>query len=124
MLRALDRVLTALAAAAAVLLVVLLATGPSLIGAKAEGGAAPNDYPGSGPAAADGRALFTDNCGSCHTLAAAGTSGSVGPNLDEAAPSAERVSAIVTAGSGVMPSFSGTLSEAEIAAVAEFVAGG
>lgn len=29
------------------------------------------------------RALFQDNCGSCHTLARAGTDGVVGPDLDE-----------------------------------------
>jgi len=28
--------------------------------------------------------LFTEQCGSCHTLAAAGTAGETGPNLDEA----------------------------------------
>ena len=27
--------------------------------------------------------LFADNCGSCHTLAAAGTDGNFGPDLDE-----------------------------------------
>jgi mono/diheme cytochrome c family protein len=31
-----------------------------------------------------GRALFVKNCGTCHTLAEAGTSGQVGPNLDDA----------------------------------------
>jgi mono/diheme cytochrome c family protein len=31
-----------------------------------------------------GQQLFTQKCGSCHTLAGAGTSGDVGPNLDEA----------------------------------------
>lgn len=30
----------------------------------------------------DGKSIFTNNCGSCHTLAAAGTSGTSGPNLD------------------------------------------
>ena len=30
------------------------------------------------------KGLFTQNCGGCHTLAAAGTSGQVGPNLDQA----------------------------------------
>lgn len=36
-------------------------------------------------AAADREAkdLFANNCGSCHTLAAAGTDGVVGPNLDD-----------------------------------------
>ncbi len=30
--------------------------------------------------------IFADNCGSCHTLAAGGTDGVVGPNLDEILP--------------------------------------
>ena len=30
----------------------------------------------------EGKKLFADNCGACHTLAAAGTDGVVGPNLD------------------------------------------
>jgi mono/diheme cytochrome c family protein len=38
----------------------------------------------------EGKDLFVTNCGACHTLAAAGTDGVVGPNLDEllAPPSA------------------------------------
>lgn len=31
----------------------------------------------------ESRELFVDNCGSCHTLDAAGTDGVVGPDLDE-----------------------------------------
>jgi plastocyanin len=31
-----------------------------------------------------GKTLFVQHCGSCHTLARAGTTGTVGPNLDEA----------------------------------------
>jgi mono/diheme cytochrome c family protein len=31
-----------------------------------------------------GKQLFIDGCGSCHTLADAGTKGTVGPNLDDA----------------------------------------
>lgn len=30
----------------------------------------------------DGKSIFTNNCGSCHTLADAGTAGQTGPNLD------------------------------------------
>jgi len=60
------------------------------------------------------RAVFTANCGSCHTLAKAGTSGSVGPNLDDVGLDAEQVQAIVRSGAGVMPSFSDKLSDAEI----------
>src|SRR5689334_6577072 len=31
----------------------------------------------------DGQSLFQTNCGTCHTLYAAGTDGNYGPNLDE-----------------------------------------
>src|SRR5919106_6234742 len=31
----------------------------------------------------DGKELFINNCGACHTLAAAGTDGVVGPGLDD-----------------------------------------
>ena len=31
-----------------------------------------------------GKELFTQKCGSCHTLADAGTKGQIGPNLDDA----------------------------------------
>jgi mono/diheme cytochrome c family protein len=33
---------------------------------------------------ANGKELFVKNCGSCHTLADAGTQGKIGPNLDDA----------------------------------------
>ena len=33
---------------------------------------------------AHGKELFTQKCGSCHTLADAGTQGKIGPNLDDA----------------------------------------
>jgi mono/diheme cytochrome c family protein len=39
----------------------------------------------------DGGALFRRTCASCHTLAAAGSSGEIGPNLDLVQPSADRV---------------------------------
>ncbi|HUG63659.1 MAG TPA: cytochrome c [Gaiellaceae bacterium] len=60
-------------------------------------------------------------CGGCHTLADAGTTGAVGPNLDESQPSAERAVDIVTNGQGGMPSFSSTLSEQQIADVAAYI---
>ena len=60
-------------------------------------------------------------CGGCHTLEAAGSSGNVGPNLDDAKPDAALVTDRVTNGKGVMPSFKGQLSEQEIADVAAFV---
>lgn len=72
-------------------------------------------------AAADGKAIFTANCSSCHTLADAGASGAVGPNLDDLKPDEARVVAIVSAGRGGMPSFDGQLSPAEIKAVSTYV---
>ena len=72
--------------------------------------------------AADGKAVFeTAGCGGCHTLGAAGSSGNVGPNLDDAKPPKELVVERVTNGMGAMPSFKDTLSPAEIQAVADFV---
>lgn len=70
----------------------------------------------------NGREVFAANgCGSCHTLAAAGSSGSVGPNLDESEPDFDLVVERVTNGSGAMPSFGDQLSEQEIRDVAAFV---
>lgn len=71
---------------------------------------------------ASGEAVFTENCGGCHTLAAAGTNGTTGPNLDDLKPDAARVEAQVRSGGGGMPAFEGQLSDAEIQAVAEYVA--
>ena len=46
-----------------------------------------------------GRDLFVQNCGSCHTLDAAGTVGQVGPNLDDIAINeADVLQAIKTGG--------------------------
>ena len=76
--------------------------------------------PGGGT---DGKAIFASaGCNGCHTLAAAGASGTVGPNLDEAKPSKELAIDRVTNGQGGMPSFKGQLSDAQIEAVATFVA--
>ena len=69
-----------------------------------------------------GKAVFTSaGCASCHTLADAGASGTVGPNLDAVKPSNDKVVAQVTNGGGVMPPFKGTLSEQQIQDVAAYV---
>lgn len=60
-------------------------------------------------------------CGSCHTLADAGTAGAVGPNLDETKPSAELVIDRVTNGKGAMPAFEGKLTEQQIEELAVYV---
>lgn len=71
---------------------------------------------------ATGKKVFESaGCTGCHTLADAGATGSVGPNLDEAKPDATLVTDRVTHGLGAMPSFQGRLSADEIAAVAAYV---
>ena len=65
--------------------------------------------------------LGSSACGGCHTLADAGSTGAVGPNLDDAMPSYELALDRVTNGQGGMPSFSSTLSEQQIADVAAYV---
>ncbi len=56
--------------------------------------------------AGDGASVWHGaGCGSCHTLTAAGSTGTIGPNLDQAKPSAAEVVTVVTNGAGGMPSF-------------------
>jgi mono/diheme cytochrome c family protein len=77
---------------------------------------------GAGVDAAAGKEVFASaGCGSCHTLADAGAKGSVGPNLDEVKPSADRVVDRVTNGQGVMPPFKDQLDEQQIQDVAAYV---
>ena len=69
----------------------------------------------------NGAAIFKANCSSCHTLAAAGATGTVGPNLDQLKPAMAVVVHQVTNGGAVMPAFKGKLSAAQIEAVAKYV---
>jgi mono/diheme cytochrome c family protein len=125
MLHALDRGLMVISWVAAALVVVLLFAGPSLVGAKKS--TPPPASKGSGTGASpqvSGASVFASaGCGGCHTLKAAQATGSVGPDLDQVKPSAAAVTQIVHSGGGGMPSFSGRLSDAEIAAVASYVSG-
>lgn len=88
---------------------------------------------GAAPAFADeaaelalGKKVFTQvampACAVCHTLKDAGAAGAVGPVLDELKPSAEQVATALRTGIGVMPSYKGKLSDAEITALARYVA--
>jgi mono/diheme cytochrome c family protein len=70
----------------------------------------------------NGKDIFLANCGSCHTLKDAGTSGNVGPNLDQLKPAFPIVQHQVINGGGAMPAFKGTLTPAQITAVAKYVA--
>ena len=68
------------------------------------------------------RVFGVAGCGSCHTLAAAGARGQVGPNLDTLRPDFAAVAAQVRHGGGAMPPFAGTLTATQIRDVAAFVA--
>ncbi len=73
-----------------------------------------------------GKELFTrgavPSCAICHTLKDAGSEGAVGPVLDELKPDAIRVATALRNGIGQMPSFAGQLTEAQIQALAVYVA--
>ena len=68
------------------------------------------------------RVFLTAGCASCHTIADAGATGRIGPNLDAARPERELVINRVTNGQGAMPSFANNLSPGQIQAVADYVA--
>jgi cbb3-type cytochrome c oxidase subunit III len=72
--------------------------------------------------ATDGKGIFTSaGCSSCHTLADAGATGTIGPSLDQAKPSKQLVIERVTNGQGAMPSFKDKLSTQQIDTVATYV---
>jgi cytochrome c6 len=71
---------------------------------------------------AKGKPLFASaGCGTCHTLAAAHSTGTIGPNLDTLKPPYRDATAQITNGGGVMPAFKSRLSAQQIADVAAFV---
>lgn len=89
-------------------------SGETDTGQQGDGGA------GGGDAAA-GEEIFIANCGSCHTLEQAGTTGSIGPNLNDSSFDQGAVEEQVAQGGGGMPPFEGQLSEEEIQNVAAYV---
>jgi cbb3-type cytochrome c oxidase subunit III len=70
----------------------------------------------------NGKQIFITKCGGCHTLKDAGTSGTQGPNLDQLKPPFPIVKNQVIKGGGIMPAFKGVLTDAQINAVAKYVA--
>ena len=60
-------------------------------------------------------------CGVCHTLQTAGSSGDIGPNLDQLKPSIDQIIYVVTNGIGVMQAWESILTYEEIEAVAYYV---
>ena len=76
----------------------------------------------AGTTSMNGKTIFTSSCASCHTLAAAGAHGTVGPSLDRLRPAFARVKKQVISGGAIMPAFKGKLTDAQITAVAKYVA--
>ncbi len=122
--------------AALLLSLLALSAGVAGCGGGEEVGATPETLEGTlpqattseGPAstvegnASNGAKIFSSSgCGGCHTLDAAGSSGNVGPNLDESKPDLALTTDRVANGQGAMPSFGDSLSEQEIADVAQYV---
>ena len=86
-----------------------------------KGSSAPNI---EGNATATGPGVtFTkqQSCGSCHTLKAMGWGGNIGPNLDSAHPDVQLAITRMENGKSPMPSFKGTLTQAQIKCVATVV---
>ncbi len=88
---------------------------------QGSGGGGGTTTSAAGGAEAAGKTVFSANCAACHTLAAAGASGTVGPNLDQLKPAKDTVAHQVEVGGGTMPAFKGRLSAKQIDDVAAFV---
>jgi mono/diheme cytochrome c family protein len=69
----------------------------------------------------DPKVAFQSNCGSCHVLADANTSGTIGPNLDQSKPQLQAAIRQITNGGGGMPPFRGQLSEQQIRSLAQYI---
>ena len=99
--------------------VVLLAREPEEEGGQEAEPAATEPVAGDAQA---GKGVFASaGCGSCHTLEAAGSSGTIGPRLDDTVLDQEAIVRQVTEGGAGMPPFGGQLSEEQIQDVAVFV---
>jgi cytochrome c2 len=99
-----------------------LVVGVVLLGLVGCGGNGGGDGGSDSAASSPGAKVFADaGCGNCHTLKAADSKGTVGPNLDDIQPDKAKVVRQVTNGGVGMPSFSDKLSKEQIDQVAEFV---
>jgi mono/diheme cytochrome c family protein len=100
------------------------ATADTVVGQLPSSNAPAADLPAlklKGDPAAGKEVLTSAGCVGCHTHAAAGSTGTVGPNLDQAKPNTARVVTRVTLGQGAMPPFGKQLTPQQIADVAAFV---
>jgi mono/diheme cytochrome c family protein len=81
----------------------------------------PSEQAAAGQQSDDPQAIFAASCGSCHALGDAGTTGTVGPNLDDTKPQLEESIEQIAKGGGGMPAFEGRLTDEQIRALAEYV---
>jgi cytochrome c553 len=77
--------------------------------------------PPSANADAGKQVFATAQCGGCHTMKAAGSTGEIGPNLDQLKPAYGAIVHQVEVGGGPMPAFKGQLSDQQISDVAAYV---
>lgn len=73
-----------------------------------------------------GKQLFTSAaqpmaCAICHALKDAEATGSIGPDLDDLQPDADRIRKVMIEGMGAMPSFADSLNEDEREAIVQYV---
>ena len=74
----------------------------------------------------EGKTLFTASaqpiaCAVCHTLVDAGATGTIGPDLNELQPNADRIRKTMMEGMGAMPSFAESLDEPQREAIIQYV---
>jgi cytochrome c oxidase subunit 2 len=81
------------------------------------------DAGGDGGGEIDAEGIFTANCAACHVLTKAGTTGQVGPDLDDLSLAPAAVEQQIRRGGGGMPPFEGQLSDDEIEALVQYLTG-
>jgi mono/diheme cytochrome c family protein len=76
---------------------------------------------GEGDAEAGSSVFASAGCGGCHVFEDAGSTGTIGPNLDQSSVDVEAAKTQITNGGGGMPAFGDRLSDEEIANVAAYI---
>jgi cytochrome c oxidase subunit 2 len=72
----------------------------------------------------DAQGTFVQTCGGCHELQKAGTTGQIGPSLNDLTLDPADVEEQIRRGGGGMPAFENDLSEAQIEALVQYLVGG
>jgi mono/diheme cytochrome c family protein len=77
--------------------------------------------PAGGNVAAGKQAFVSTGCGACHALKAAGTTSTIGTNLDTSPISRATIVARTTNGKGTMPAYKDMLTPQQIQDIADFI---